>query len=676
VARVRIHTLGNLRVDVDDYPQADLPAQPVRCALLLYLAVEGTATRDTLTALLWPDRDDERARHSLSQTLYELRRQLGPEWIETTGELLRVRNVEVDATEFSGLVAAGADADALALYGGHFLQGVHTGSSVAFETWVEQRSSRLHREYRTAARRYCTALHAAGRLDDAYDAAQRWASLDPLDDEAHHFLIMILAARGQRVAALQCYEALESRLRSELDVAPLDETRALVAELRGGDAAMTPAARPGGAGSRDAGVVVAHAAQPARRTPLPWWTAAVAGVAVVAVVIAAQLRSPATDAGVTRAQALSLELTQRGREYLGRPGEADVRKFGPAIDLFHQALAHDPENAAALVGLSDAFRMNVAIGMRLRRDSALHFGRRAVASGGSSAPAHAALGWALLLAREWDSAGAALERAHRLDPQHAEALSGLARLAWSRRQFEEAVRWQRRAVLAEPTAPRHFATLGTFLFDLGDLPSAEAALRQALALGPDAPAPAWWLAQLHLIRGQPDSADAVMQRLAAAAAGHPGAEFLQARIHAQQGRPELAKTLLDRAAALLQGASATVLLQQAALARQERQDDRARQLLESAQVELRGIEEGGFAATRLRVQLAALNGDTNTAVALLRRAWKGEPGGDPSSGPQLGFYWLDRDPLLSPLRADPAFRDFLIQVRGEIDAARARLAFD
>lgn len=75
--RIHLTTLGGLRIEREGEEIRDLPAQPVRCALSLYLALERGATRDELAALLWPERDADRARHSLSQTLYELRRQLG-----------------------------------------------------------------------------------------------------------------------------------------------------------------------------------------------------------------------------------------------------------------------------------------------------------------------------------------------------------------------------------------------------------------------------------------------------------------------------------------------------------------------------------------------------------------------------------------------------------------------
>ena len=64
-------------------------------------------------ALLWPQSSPENARHSLSQTLYELRKELGDEWIETTGELLRASDLESDAEIFSSAVAGERYGEAL-----------------------------------------------------------------------------------------------------------------------------------------------------------------------------------------------------------------------------------------------------------------------------------------------------------------------------------------------------------------------------------------------------------------------------------------------------------------------------------------------------------------------------------------------------------------------------------
>ena len=91
-------------------------------ALLAYLAAaEGsTHRRDKLAALLWGDRGDAQARHSLAQTLYLIRKSFGEVADRTlivdgqTVCLDRSR-IEIDIQEFESLVA-GQTPDQLRLH--------------------------------------------------------------------------------------------------------------------------------------------------------------------------------------------------------------------------------------------------------------------------------------------------------------------------------------------------------------------------------------------------------------------------------------------------------------------------------------------------------------------------------------------------------------------------------
>jgi adenylate cyclase len=235
--RIHVTALGGLRIERDGDEVVDLLVQPVRCALFLYLALERSATRDELLALLWPERDAERARHSLNQTLYELRRRLGEDWVESRGERLDVAAaVTVDALEFAVAVEAGRDEEALALYRGAFLEGVHPGGSPAFEAWVDRRRAQLDRAHRDLCRRLTTARLEQGDARGALAVARRWAEVDPLEDEAHHRIIELLAETGRRLEALRHYDAYRDLIARELDLEPLDQTKELVARLREGAA--------------------------------------------------------------------------------------------------------------------------------------------------------------------------------------------------------------------------------------------------------------------------------------------------------------------------------------------------------------------------------------------------------------------------------------------------------
>jgi DNA-binding SARP family transcriptional activator/tetratricopeptide (TPR) repeat protein len=231
---VDLVTLGPVRCVIDGTQNADLPNQRLRFALLVYLAVERRATRETVLSIFWPDKDPERGRHTLSQTLYELRRGLGEGWLSADGDQLSVTDaVQIDAVEFERRVKAGNAAGALELYHGGFLDGFYLPTK-GFESWVDRQRSRLARLHRDCRREHVNAL-ASSDVKGAIAASRAWVEVDQLDDEANHRLIELLALAGLRSDALQEYEAYEKRLEADLDVEPLDETKALIAQIRDGE---------------------------------------------------------------------------------------------------------------------------------------------------------------------------------------------------------------------------------------------------------------------------------------------------------------------------------------------------------------------------------------------------------------------------------------------------------
>ena len=72
----------------------------------------------------------------------------------------------------------------------------------------------------------------AGDLARAIAWARRRLEVEPLSESAHRELVRLLAAAGDRAAALAAVDAFAARLRRELGLPPSPETRALVEEIR------------------------------------------------------------------------------------------------------------------------------------------------------------------------------------------------------------------------------------------------------------------------------------------------------------------------------------------------------------------------------------------------------------------------------------------------------------
>ncbi len=308
--KIDISTLGRLAVFVDGTELAGITAQPIRAALLVYLAVEQDVTRDAALAHIWPDYDQSAARHALSQTLYQLRRDVGNGWFEGRGAYLRATpNLAVDANLFADAVAAGRYVEALNLYRGPFLEACHLAATTTFENWVDRQRARLARLHRKARREYIGQLTAAGDPETALEVSRDWVQLEPLEDEAQQYLIRLLAETGARAEALRQYEDF-ARILDREDLEPLPETKELVDRL--GDAEIQPAPTiPTGAeqSRRDHAVPLAAAASSQRRqrsSALPWIAAAVLVVALVALWLAPLSRGTSDSAARGQIQALAV----------------------------------------------------------------------------------------------------------------------------------------------------------------------------------------------------------------------------------------------------------------------------------------------------------------------------------------------------------------------------------
>ena len=98
--------------------------RPLPLALLCYLALarpRGPHSRDTLTALLWPDADQASARQGLRNALHRIRVSLGDGLVLTVGDAsvsLDRSGLACDALRFEELAADRKWGEALSLYSG------------------------------------------------------------------------------------------------------------------------------------------------------------------------------------------------------------------------------------------------------------------------------------------------------------------------------------------------------------------------------------------------------------------------------------------------------------------------------------------------------------------------------------------------------------------------------
>jgi TolB-like protein/Tfp pilus assembly protein PilF len=198
-------------------------------ALIAYLAVQPgrPQVREKLMALLWGERSDKQARHSLNQTLVQIRKAVpwtDGKFLESDRESVTFvpGSIDVDVLNFRDLVAE-RPGDAAASYKGPFLDGIGIRDA-AFEDWLSAQRSELHTLACEALKAQCERCVEEGRLAEAIDVGKRLVALDPLREDAHLELMRLYHETGDRPSALRQYRICAEILERELDVTPASET--------------------------------------------------------------------------------------------------------------------------------------------------------------------------------------------------------------------------------------------------------------------------------------------------------------------------------------------------------------------------------------------------------------------------------------------------------------------
>jgi predicted ATPase/DNA-binding SARP family transcriptional activator len=265
-------------------------APPRTLPLLAWLLVHRRVplARDALAFQFWPDLAEDEARGDLRRHLYYLTKALpqGEPWLVADKKTVAWNGraqAAVDLADFERLAADASTLEAaVKLYRGPFLEGIE-------DEWIEPERER----FKAIAERALLALIARyeeREPERAIDYAQQLLRVDPWREDAIRTLMSLRHRGGDRAGALHEYRAFALRLRKELDVEPMPETKAVYDSIAGATAPLAPSPVP-------------PAAAPESRTNLPERSAPLIGRAqslgeVAALLAGARVATLAGTGGV------------------------------------------------------------------------------------------------------------------------------------------------------------------------------------------------------------------------------------------------------------------------------------------------------------------------------------------------------------------------------------------
>ena len=244
---LELDLLGRPRITVDGRDlTTEIGDKPL--AVLVYLALETPPplAREKLAGVFWQDKTDDAARYRLRNTLWNLRRDLGQEYIGSDDfNCWLTASIQVDVlTLRSGLKTAQAHTlsarglqeltTLVNLYRGDFLDGITVREAPMFEEWLLVERERLHLLYEDALWHSAQAQQSAGATADAIHTLTRLIEADPLRERSYRALMNIHAQAGDRTAALRVYDQCARLLVEELGIAPSAETKRLREQIAQG----------------------------------------------------------------------------------------------------------------------------------------------------------------------------------------------------------------------------------------------------------------------------------------------------------------------------------------------------------------------------------------------------------------------------------------------------------
>lgn len=177
--------------------------------------------RERTAEAMWPEASTEKQRNNLGVQLSALRKVLEPWGYRTYVLEDGLQHVNSDYARLRAAMATGDAGAVMRLYEEPFAPGLN----------LEPLEDERH-ELRAAVTALLYEVSSSVPAESAAELLERVLKLDPLHEAALQGLLKSLLTRGRRQEAARRYRDFARRLKDEMDLTPLDETTAMLGNVR------------------------------------------------------------------------------------------------------------------------------------------------------------------------------------------------------------------------------------------------------------------------------------------------------------------------------------------------------------------------------------------------------------------------------------------------------------
>lgn len=193
-------------------------------ALLYYLLVTKSASRDEVAGLLWPDKSDLSAKKNLRNAIYQANKMLGVEVISSPNKALLVLNKTIDI-EIDVDIFMKETQENLSLYTDGFLKGFFLKDCEGFEIWVVKMRSFYEKKFLQECLKKIEQDIENGDLDNVEKNVYQLIHIDEFNESNYQLLMKFYQTNQRDGKVVEMYYNLSNTLKIELGITPNKQTK-------------------------------------------------------------------------------------------------------------------------------------------------------------------------------------------------------------------------------------------------------------------------------------------------------------------------------------------------------------------------------------------------------------------------------------------------------------------
>lgn len=193
-------------------------------ALLYYLLVNKTATREELSGLLWPEMKDQNAKKNLRNAIYQANKTLGVDLILSPNKTVLLLNEELAIQTDVDLFGKQPETH-LALYQDEFLKGFYMKDCEDYDFWMMKMRNTYEKKFIETSFQQIEREIEQGHSKEVEKKIQRLIYMDEFNEENYQLLMRFYQKNEQDPRVIETYYQLTNLLKSELGVQPSRKTK-------------------------------------------------------------------------------------------------------------------------------------------------------------------------------------------------------------------------------------------------------------------------------------------------------------------------------------------------------------------------------------------------------------------------------------------------------------------